>query len=35
MEPVTVPLLAYDKTGHRVGYGKGYYAPSPPSAPTA
>ena len=20
-----VPLLAYDKTGHRVGYGKGYY----------
>lgn len=22
---VLVPLLAYDKTGHRVGYGKGYY----------
>ena len=22
---VIVPLLAYDKEGHRVGYGKGYY----------
>ncbi|WP_310378772.1 5-formyltetrahydrofolate cyclo-ligase [Flavobacterium sp.] len=22
---VFVPLLAYDKTGHRVGYGKGFY----------
>lgn len=22
---VLVPLLAFDKTGHRVGYGKGYY----------
>ena len=22
---VLVPLLAFDKLGHRVGYGKGYY----------
>ena len=22
---VLVPLLAFDKRGHRVGYGKGYY----------
>jgi 5-formyltetrahydrofolate cyclo-ligase len=22
---VFVPLLAFDKTGHRVGYGKGFY----------
>ncbi|MFM8832750.1 MAG: 5-formyltetrahydrofolate cyclo-ligase, partial [Cytophagales bacterium] len=22
---VLVPLLAFDKEGHRVGYGKGYY----------
>ena len=22
---ILVPLLAYDRTGHRVGYGKGYY----------
>ncbi len=25
MEVVFVPLLAYDKTGYRVGYGKGFY----------
>lgn len=25
MEVVFVPLLAYDKNGNRVGYGKGYY----------
>ena len=25
IEVVFVPLLAYDKTGHRVGYGKGFY----------
>jgi 5-formyltetrahydrofolate cyclo-ligase len=22
---IIVPLLAFDKSGHRVGYGKGYY----------
>ena len=25
IEVVFVPLLAFDKTGHRVGYGKGFY----------
>lgn len=25
IDVVFVPLLAYDKTGHRVGYGKGFY----------
>lgn len=25
IEVVFVPLLAYDKSGHRVGYGKGFY----------
>lgn len=25
IEVVYVPLLAFDKTGHRVGYGKGFY----------
>lgn len=25
IEVVFVPLLAYDKTGHRAGYGKGFY----------
>jgi 5-formyltetrahydrofolate cyclo-ligase len=25
IEAVFVPLLAYDKLGHRVGYGKGFY----------
>ncbi len=25
LEVVFVPLLAYDKTGHRIGYGKGFY----------
>ena len=25
IEVVFVPLLAFDKKGHRVGYGKGYY----------
>ncbi len=25
MEVVFIPLLAYDKTGNRVGYGKGFY----------
>lgn len=25
MDVVFIPLLAFDKTGHRVGYGKGFY----------
>lgn len=25
IDVVFVPLLAFDKTGHRVGYGKGFY----------
>ena len=25
MEVVFIPLLAYDKNGNRVGYGKGFY----------
>jgi 5-formyltetrahydrofolate cyclo-ligase len=25
IEVVFIPLLAYDKTGNRVGYGKGFY----------
>ena len=25
LDLIFVPLLAYDKKGHRVGYGKGYY----------
>lgn len=25
LEVVFIPLLAFDKTGHRVGYGKGFY----------
>src|SRR5690606_29706561 len=25
LDVVFVPLLAYDKIGHRVGYGKGFY----------
>ncbi|MDP2160837.1 MAG: 5-formyltetrahydrofolate cyclo-ligase, partial [Flavobacterium sp.] len=25
IDVVFVPLLAYDKNGHRVGYGKGFY----------
>jgi len=25
IEVVFIPLLAYDKKGHRVGYGKGFY----------
>ena len=25
LEVIFVPLLAFDKVGHRVGYGKGFY----------
>lgn len=25
LEVVIIPLLAFDKTGHRIGYGKGFY----------